>query len=359
VIADDPSRGDAAAVAALRAAGAIVLGKHVTNEFALGQTRVPTQHPWDPALYPGGSTVGGAVAVAVGSAYAALGTDSGGSIRKPATINGIVGMKPTYGRISRVGVVPPSGSLDTVGPLTRTVEDARLVLAALLTSTERAPVPTGEQPRRQRIGLPSQFFGPELEPDVGDAVREAIAQLAELGAELVPMELPNTELVIPAGQVILAAEAAASHRTWLRERGPLYSPGTRRALILGALVPATDLANALRARALVRRGVAQVFADHALDAIAGPTLPSVAVPLATMDPGNDLAGINRYTMLASLTGAPSLSVPCGLSGDGLPVGMMLTGRPDDEETLLDIGTRYQQVTSWHTHRPPLAVEETC
>jgi Asp-tRNA(Asn)/Glu-tRNA(Gln) amidotransferase A subunit family amidase len=342
---------DAEAVAALHKAGAVLVGKHVTNEFALGQSPVPTRNPWRDGLYPGGSTVGGAVSVTVGSSFAALGTDAGGSIRKPAAINGVVGLKPTFGRINRAGVIPPSGSLDTIGPLTRTVADAAAMFGALAGVPPQIEAEGFMRRRKVRLGVPRCFLGPELDGEHRDAVERAMAHLKELGAELVPVDLPHIELASPAGQVILAVEAARSHRRWLRDRSDRYGTGTLRALLLGGVIPATHLQAALTARAGIAHGFKETFSGHALDALVGPTLPKSAPVLDTMEASTELPVLNRYTMPANLAGLPSLSLPCGATITGLPIGMMLTGRPDGEAALMSIGVEFQRSTTWHERRP--------
>jgi aspartyl-tRNA(Asn)/glutamyl-tRNA(Gln) amidotransferase subunit A len=298
--------------------------------------------------------VGGAVSVAVGSSFAALGTDAGGSIRTPASINGIVGLKPTFGRISQAGIIPPSGSVDTVGPLARTVDDAAVVFQALLADVDnrleqyrdRRPAAT-----QVRLGAPSYFFGPELDGEHRSALEEALVTLTGLGAEVVPVELRHAELITPAWRVIYAVESAVSHRRWLRERGDDYNDGTRRALLLGSIIPASHLQTAQAARSLIRQELRDVFEAHGLNALVGPTLPQSAIRLETMDASAELWAISRYTVLANLIGLPSLSVPCGATLAGIPIGMMLTGRPFGEPLLLSIGAEYERATSWHKRSP--------
>ena len=341
---------DAQAVQALRRGGGVLVGKLVTHEFCCGQDVPPTRNAWNVADYPGGSSAGAGVAVAVGSTLAALGTDAGGSVRKPASLNGVVGLKPTYGLVSMGGVFAVAPSLDHVGTVTRTVDDCRLVLGGLV-----GPVDAGQRRLRgARLGVPREFFDEELEPDVRAVVMDALAELERLGAVLVPVSIPSLELTLPAGLTILVAEAAAVHHRRLRETPDGYVPETRRMLELGALLPAAYIDRAQRARALLCRDVADAFRDERIDAFVAPTLPRTSMPVEEMVIETDLPRYIPYTLPANLTGLPSLSVPCGFTTAGLPVGVQLIGRPSTEATLLDLAREYEQATPWHERRPQLA-----
>ena len=341
---------DAEVVARLRAAGAIVLGKTVTHEFAYGQNEPPTRSPWDPSLYPGGSSAGSGVAVAVGSAFGALGTDTGGSIRNPSALNAITGLKPTQGLVSLRGVIPCSRSLDVVGPMARTAADVSLLLRAM------ADVPPAEAPRR--IGVDRAMWERSgVAPDVAEAVDAA---LVDLGVELVECSLEPVERALTVGLVIFACEGYAFHRDLFARRARDYAQGTRIMVELGALISGADYVTALRAREAIRRDVRATFEALRLDAFAGPTLPGPAWPLEAMrtdftrsgDAPGDLSGALRLLSWANVCGLPALSIPCGTSG-GLPLGLHLVGRPHTDAGLLQLGATFQEATTWHELRPRL------
>ena len=308
---------DAETVRALRSAGAVLVGKLTTHEFCCGQDVPATRNAWNVGHYPGGSSAGSGVAVAVGSALAALGTDAGGSVRKPASLNGVVGLKPTYGLVSMDGVFVIAPSLDHVGMVTRTVDDCRLVLGALAGPIDLGPG-AGGRLKGARLGVARELFGDEL------------------------------------GLTILVAEAAAVHRRRLRERPEGYVPETRRMLELGALLPADYVESAQRARRLLCREVAGAFRNERLDALVTPTLPRTSMPIEDMVIETDLPRYIPYTLPANLTGLPALSVPCGFTAAGLPVGLQLVGRPFAEATLLGLAREYEHATPWHERRPELA-----
>jgi Asp-tRNA(Asn)/Glu-tRNA(Gln) amidotransferase A subunit family amidase len=363
------ARDDATAVRLLREAGAVLVGKLVTHEFACGQEVPSTRNAWNTSHYPGGSSAGAGVAVAVGSALAALGTDAGGSVRKPASVNGVVGLKPTFGRVSRRGVIPLSSSLDHVGIVARCVEDSALVLQAVAGFDPEdpgaidVPVPDFQAESEDgvaglRLGTASYFFGDELDAEVRAPVEAALAELERLGAGLVPVEIPSLGLTLPIGFTILPAEAAGYHRRWLAERPGDYVAETRRLLELGALLPALHVDAAQRARALVCTEIAAAFREARLDALVTPTLPRTSIPVDEMVIPVDLPRFIPYTLPANLTGLPALSLPCGLSRDGLPVGLQVIGRPFAEGTVLRIGRAYEGATPWHRRRPELAVPST-
>ena len=364
---------DATAVRRMRDAGAILVGKHHTHEFAMGYGDPPTENAWKPGHFAGGSSAGAGASVAVGSCLAALGTDAGGSVRKPASLNGVVGLKPTQGRISRYGIIPPSGSLDHVGIVTRTVEDCALVLGCLADPDESSS-PLGDPTvirhpvddyfgslsagiDGMRVGIVPYFFGPELDAEVRGLVEDAISTLTSLGATTVPVDVPSLSLTMTTGVTLLLAEAAASHLHWLRERPSDYFPETRQSLELGALLPWVTVEAAGRARALICTEIGHAFAEHRLDAIVTPTLPETTFPLDRIVPGEEpyWAKLIPYTFPANLTGLPALTVPCGFTSAELPAGLQICGRPFRETTVLRIGHAYQQHTPWHERRPPAAV----
>jgi Asp-tRNA(Asn)/Glu-tRNA(Gln) amidotransferase A subunit family amidase len=341
---------DAASVHALRQAGAVLTGKLVTHEFCCGQDVPPTRNAWNAAHYPGGSSAGAGVAVALGSAGAALGTDAGGSVRKPAALNGVVGLKPTYGLVDMRGVFSIAASLDHVGIVARTVDDCALVLGAITSGAH----PVAAHPTRgARLGVADTFFGDALEADVRAVVEPAIAELERLGATLVSVELPALDLTLPAGFTILMAEAAAIHRRWLRERPHEYVPETRRLLELGSLLPAAHVEAAQRARSLICAELAQAFREGRLDALVTSTLPRTSIPIDEMVIAEDLPRYIQYTFPANLSGLPALTVPCGFTATGLPAGLQLIGRPFAEAALLGLGRTYEQATRWYERRPTL------
>ncbi|EMF01546.1 amidase [Streptomyces mobaraensis NBRC 13819 = DSM 40847] len=353
---------DSTVAARLAEAGAVLLGKAHTHEFAYGLTTPQTRNAWAPDRVAGGSSGGSAVAVAAGAATFALGTDTGGSIRVPAALNGVVGLKPTYGLVPVDGVVPLSWSLDHVGPLTRTSRDAGLVLAAL---TGR-PVPDRRPDFTSlRVGVPGNHYFDRVDPAVEEAVRAAIDRLRDLGARLVDVEIPLAEHVKATQWGLMVPEASAVHEETLRSSPELYGADVHPLLEAGRLVPAGDYLRAQRARALMRQEWARLFdGADAVDVVAAPTVPLTAVPrdteTVTWPDGSTETVADAYVRLcapANITGLPALSLPVGLDGEGLPVGMQLIGRPFDEATLLGVGHVLEQSgPRAGTDRPGLAPE---
>ncbi|MFG2206670.1 amidase [Streptomyces sp. NPDC048638] len=349
--------GDSTVAARLRDAGAILLGKTHTHEFAYGLTTPQTSNAWAPDRVAGGSSGGSAVAVAAGELTFALGTDTGGSIRVPSALNGVVGLKPTYGLVSRHGVTPLSWSLDHVGPITRTARDAELVLAALVGHDPNDPAslspPPSGPPRRGgedltglRVGVPRNYFFARIAPDVEAAVRRAVSDLEGLGAELVDVDIPMTEYIQATQWGLMAPEATAYHQPTLRSSPELYGPDVRVLLEAGALVPAVDYLRAQRSRTLIREAWVRLFDD--VDVIAAPTVTSTAVrsdqETVHWPDGSAESVADTYVRLsapANITGLPSLSLPIGLDGTGLPMGMQLIGRPLGEATILSAGRAYE------------------
>jgi len=364
---------DAEVVRRLRDAGAIVVGKTMTHEFAWTHHLIPTRNAWDTRCFPGGSSAGSAVAVAARSAFGAIGSDTGGSIRIPAALNGIVGLKPTFGRVSRRGVLEMSPSFDHVGPMTRTVEDAALVLQAIAgrdpgdpTSLD-VPVPDYSSNldrgvRGLRLGIERDyFFYDKVTPEVRELVEQALAELEELGAELVEVEIPELALSAAVSLPIILADTSANHRRLLRERGERYRPGIRFMLELGELVLAVHYLTAQRARRFVKDAVARAFALERLDALAVPTLPSTTFQddedtfgTVTESEDHPFGTYVRHSFPGNLTGQPALTVPCGFSPGGLPAGLQVIGRPFEEATVLRIGRAYETATGWFRRRPAAA-----
>ncbi len=383
---------DATVVMRLAAAGAVVLGKTNMDEFAMGSSNEtsfygPVRNPWDAGRVPGGSSGGSAAAVAAGLCAAATGTDTGGSIRQPAALTGICGLKPTYGRVSRYGMIAFASSLDQGGPMARSAQDLALLLQAMAgfdprdsTSIERE-VPDytaalGVSLQGLRIGLPQEYFDAGLDPAVGDAVRAALAELERLGATLVDISLPHTHLSVPAYYVVAPAEASSNlarydgvrygyrcdnpadlQDLYQRSRSEGFGAEVKRRILIGTYVLSAGYYDAYylkaqRVRRLIRNDFLEAFGQ--VDVIAGPTVPGPAFRLG--ERSNDPVAMylsDIYTLAVNLAGLPALSVPCGLV-QGLPVGLQLIGRDFDEASLLTVAHRYQQATDWHLRRPPEA-----
>ena len=364
---------DATVVRRLRAAGAIIVGKVNLHECAYGATGSSsafgaTRNPWDVARVPGGSSSGSAAAVAAGLCAATLGSDTGGSVRVPAAFCGIVGIKPTYGRVSRHGVFPLAWSLDHVGPLARTVEDAAIVLEAIAgrdphdPTTSRRPVPsyraalTGDV-REVRVGVVRQWMETSMEPEVRAAVSSAIEHLDGLGARIVDLDVPAVRLGPPASNAIMAVEAYGVHRRWLRERPRDYSPDVRHRLLAGALLPSHAYLLGQRARSMLVRTFGRLYEQ--VDVLALATTPRVAPTFDEVryDPVDPPAayrgGIVPFTRTFNVVGLPAISVPCGVGAGGMPVGLQIVGRPFDEETVLRVAHAYEQSTPWWKRRPSI------
>lgn len=379
----------ATSVRRLEQAGMVLLGKANMDEFAMGSSTENsaykvTRNPWNLDHVPGGSSGGSAAAVAAGMAAGALGTDTGGSIRQPGAYCGVVGLKPSYGRVSRYGLVAFGSSLDCPGPLTRSVEDAARILQVMaghdpLDSTSvPAEVPnyiaglTGDI-RGLRVGVPREYFIEGMQPDVEAAVRAAIAQLEALGAELVEVSLPHTDYALPVYYIIAPAEASANLArydgirfgrrvdkgemwpTYKATRGEGFGAEVKRRIMLGTYALSAGYYDAYygkaqQVRTLIRRDFDRAFEQ--VDVIAAPVTPKVAFKLGehSSDP-IEMYLEDVFTLPASLAGMPGLSVPCGFDGGGLPIGLQLIGRPFNEDLILRVGHVYEQSTDWHRRRP--------
>jgi len=359
-----PAAADAPVVRRLRGAGAVIVGKTVTQEFAAGTISPPARNPWDPARIPGGSSGGSAAAVAAGSVFAALGTDTGGSIRCPAAVTGIVGLKPTLGRVDRGGILPLAWSLDTAGPLAPTVADAAAVFAAIGDRPWSGFDP-GQAPADLagvRLGVARPHFFDRLLPPVAAAVEAAVDQMRRLGATVVEAPWAEAAAARDIAFVINRVETAAVHERLFRDdpaRFVLLNPDLRARIAAGPRLPATAYLRALRVRTLIRDSASRLFADHRLDALLVPTLPATAAPADDLtvdhadgsDPEPVNAAYTRLTMPFNATGQPALSLPCGFDPQGLPIGLQLAGRPDGEATLCRIGHAYERAAGWHRRRP--------
>jgi aspartyl-tRNA(Asn)/glutamyl-tRNA(Gln) amidotransferase subunit A len=383
---------DATVVRRLEAAGAIVVGKTNCDEFAMGSSNEnsaygPVRNPWDPERAPGGSSGGSAVSVAAGLVPLALGSDTGGSIRQPAALSGVVGLKPTYGRVSRYGLIALASSLDQIGPFARTVGDAALALSVLAgldeaDSTSRnepvadyAAALTGDI-RGVRIGVPRRFIAEGVDDDVLRAFDAALDVLRGAGAAIADIELPHAKYAVPVYYLVMTAEASSNlarydgvrygHRAkdaeslkamYSRTRDEGFGAEVKRRIMLGTYVLSAGYYDAYylkaqQVRTLLRRDYDRAF--EAVDVVAMPTSPTPAFRLGekTSDPLQMyLADI--FTVSANLTGSPALSIPCGFTGQRLPIGVQLTGRMFDEATLLRVGDAYERDTNWRRFAPPL------
>ncbi|WP_399088718.1 amidase [Streptomyces sp. BBFR2] len=337
---------DSTVAARLADAGAVLLGKTHTHEFAYGLITPQTRNARDGSRIAGGSSGGSAVAVATGAATFALGTDTGGSIRVPAALNGVVGLKPTYGLVPRRGVTSLSWSLDHVGPLTRTVSDAALVLGEL-TGPGHAPVlppPDGDL-AGLRIGVPDSYYFDHVSPEVEAAVRTALDRMAGLGAELVAVRTPMARYVQAVHWGLMVPEATAYHEATLRTSPELYGPDVRVLLEAGTTVAAADHLRARRAQALMREAWIRLF--ERVDVVAAPTVPTTATEVGrsavTWPDGTVESVSDAYVRLcapANITGIPALTLPVGEDTAGLPIGMQLMGPPLGEPVVLRTGHAY-------------------
>ncbi len=375
-LGSQPVERDAAAWSRLKAAGALLLGKTNLHEFAYGATTAnphfgPTRNPWDTERVPGGSTGGGAVAVSMGAGFAALGSDTGGSIRCPAALCAVTGIKPTYGRVSRAGAFPLSWSQDHVGPLARTARDCAVILDVIAGPDQADPTTLGVPALKSAAsrhegdhslggltaGVLTSHRERVLDPSVGQAFDRAVDQLCELGLTVRELEIPEERDLDDTGVVILMAEAAAVHLEWLREAPERYGDDVRGRLEAGVLVPAVDYLDAERARRkLVPRALARMAE---VDVVLGPTVPIGAPGIDTQSirlGGRDVdprTVLLMFTRLYDVTGQPAASAPCGFTEDGLPIGLQIAAQPWREDLALRVAHAYQQVTEWHAHRPEL------
>ncbi len=382
---------DATVVSRLKDAGAVMVGKTNMDEFAMGSSNEnsafgPAHNPWDTSRVPGGSSGGSAAAVAACEAFGALGTDTGGSIRQPASLCGVVGIKPTYGRVSRYGLVAFASSLDQCGPFARTVEDAALLLEAIAgydprdSTSADIPVPRYAEQlngdvRGLRVGVPKEYFVEGMEPGVAAAIRTAIDNLRDLGATIVDVSLPYTKYALPVYYIIAPAEASANlarfdgvrygvrvegGNLWdeiENTRGQLIGAEVRRRIMLGTYALSAGYYDAYyrraqKVRTLIRRDFQQVWEQ--VDLLAAPTSPTVAFPLgAKVDDPVAMYLSDVCTLPINLAGVPGVVVPCGFSED-LPVGLQLIGKPFDEATLLRVAHAYEQDNTWMERQPSLA-----
>ncbi len=381
---------DADVVERLKTQDAIIFGKTNMDEFAMGSSTEnsayhTTRNPWDTNCIPGGSSGGSAASVAGGQAPLSLGTDTGGSIRQPAALCGIVGMKPTYGRVSRYGLIAFASSLDQVGPFSHDVTDCALLMEAIAGYDKRdstsvnEPVPAytrtvNDPVKGLRIGVPKEFFGQGLDAEVEASVRAALKEYEKRGATLVDVSLPHSPYALAAYYIVAPAEASSNlarfdgmhygHRTatkcdliatYSKSRGDGFGPEVQRRIILGTYVLSSGYKDAYYLKALkVRRLVKKDFDDafNSCDVVMGPTTPTAAFKAGEKsDDPLALYLSDVYTVSCNLAGIPGLSIPCGFTKTGLPIGLQLLGGPFAEEKLLRIARMYEAATDWHTKRP--------
>ncbi|MDA0690826.1 MAG: Asp-tRNA(Asn)/Glu-tRNA(Gln) amidotransferase subunit GatA [Nitrospinae bacterium] len=383
---------DATVVKQLKAAGAVIIGKTNMDEFAMGSSNEnswhhPTFNPWAQDRVPGGSSGGSAAAVAAHQCMASLGSDTGGSIRQPASFCGVTGLKPTYGRVSRFGLVAFASSLDQIGPLTKTVEDAALLMNVIsgkdpLDSTSaEISRPDFTQALSKgvkglKIGIPKEYFTSGMAPEVERAVQDAIKTLESLGMEKVEVSLPHTQYAVATYYILACAEASTNlsrydgvrygHRSeqsdnlqdmYLNTRSEGFGEEVKRRIILGTFVLSSGYYDAYylkgqKARTLIKRDFEEAYKK--CDLIVAPTCPAPAFKLGEkMDDPLQMYLADIYTISANLAGIPALSIPCGFSAENLPIGLQLMGKHFDEETLLQVGHHFQQATDFHLKFPAL------
>jgi aspartyl-tRNA(Asn)/glutamyl-tRNA(Gln) amidotransferase subunit A len=357
---------DAEVVRRLRQAGAVLLGKNNLHEFAYGASSLVSyfgdvHNPWNLAHIAGGSSGGSAAAVAAGLACAAIGTDTAGSVREPAALCGCVGLKPTYGRVSSRGVIPLSSSLDHVGPLATTVEDAAIVLQAIAgydcadIATPNIPVPDyvgslREKIQSLRIGVPREYFFADLAPEVSSAIDHALRGLQSLGAEI-----REVKLDVPTDRTLQAAESYAVHADNVARTPELYQPETLRRLRTGENISAAEYIQRRRELDEARRSIGQVFAN--VDVLLTPTTPMPAPAIADLKANPDALRpaelkLLRNTRPFNVWGLPAISVPCGFTEHGLPIGLQIAGPHWREDLVLQVAHAYEQATAWHKRRCP-------
>ena len=364
---------DCTVAARFQQAGAILLGKLNMHQFAYGPTGENFDYghmhnPWNPELVTGGSSGGSGSAAAAGQCTITMGSDTGGSVRIPAALCGIVGLKPTYGLVSRAGLTPLSWRLDHPGPMVRTVEDAAISMNAIAghdpadpaTTTRTIPDYTAAltgSVEGLRIGIVREYFEAPLDSEVETAVRAAIAQLSELGATVTEVSLPMFADAQAISGTILMSEAAAYHRDLLAKDGDKLTPSVRLRLEAGLFVTAADYLKAQQARSRFNYEMSQLFQE--VDLLAGPSEPITAPPiLAAEVPIGDrtvgtVGALTQYTRPYNISGTPAISVPCGFSQAGMPMGLQLAGRAFEDATVLRAAHAYEQSTDWHRQRPPV------
>jgi aspartyl-tRNA(Asn)/glutamyl-tRNA(Gln) amidotransferase subunit A len=372
-------------------AGYVLVGKTNLDEFAMGSSTEnsgfsPTHNPWDPERVPGGSSGGSAAAVSADECIAAIGSDTGGSIRQPASLCGVVGLKPTYGRVSRFGLIAFASSLDQIGPLTKTVRDSAILMNVIAghdpKDSTSAPVempdftaPLGREIKGLKVGVPREFFIEGMDPEVEKAVREAIKNLESQGAVPVEVSVPNSPYAIAAYYIIANCEASSNLARYdgvkyglraegkdlidmyMQTRSEGFGPEVKRRIMLGTYALSSGYYDAYylkaqKVRTLIKRDFEEVFRN--VDVIATPTTPEVAFKAGEKtDEPLKMYLSDIFTNSINLAGVPAISVPCGFSSQGLPIGLQLIGKYFDEESILQVAHSYEQSTEWHRRRPAL------
>ncbi len=351
----------------MKSAGAVLLGKQNLHEFAYGGSSVisyygEVHNPWNPARIAGGSSGGSAAAVAAGLCYGALGTDTAGSIREPAALCGVTGLKPTYGRVSARGVIPLSPSLDHVGPIARTVSDVSVILQAIAgydaKDLNSADTPVDdyiatlrERPLQMRIGVPRKFFYEDLDPEIADATEEALSVLKTMVEDI-----RGIELEVPTDRTLQAAESFAYHAGFVARTPELYQPETLRRIRTGENVSEAEISQRRRELEQIRGEIRGIFAEF--DLLVTPTTPIPAPALAELKQNPDLLRpreilLLRNTRPVNVWGLPAISIPCGFTNTGLPIGLQIIGPPWGDAKVLRLAYAYEQATAWHKRKPPL------
>lgn len=371
VLLDRVPEEDATSITRLRSAGAVLLGKLQMHEFAIASPRrddhfAPARNPWDLARVPGGSSSGSAVALSAGLCAGSLGTDTGGSIRTPSSLVGVVGLKPTWGVVSRHGILGLSSSLDHVGPMARTVRDVAILLSVIAGPDSKDPTTTGARItdytaglgrpiRGVRVGVPyRQIETAGMEPAAHAAFTAAVGVLDQLGATLEEVELPMVAAINPILFGIIDPELSAYHREWFASRPELYGSEARRRVLDATRSSDDDYRRAVQAREIVAAKLHELM--QTVELLAMPTMRRGAPTFDEVE----AEGFQRspFTGLFSLAGEPAISIPCGFDRDGLPIGLMLAGRLDGETDLLRAAHAYESATPWHRQRPPLFWKRT-
>ena len=361
---------DATVIANLKKSGAVLLGKTNLTEFAvtaLSHRFSTPRNPWDLNAFTGGSSSGSGAATAAFLCATSLGEDTGGSIRFPAAWCGLVGLRPSWGRVSRYGVMTGVWSMDAVGPISRTVEDAAITLGAIAGHDPKdqhswtTPVPDYRQAldgdiRGVRVGvITEQLNSPVVEQETRDTVVKATTVLGELGATVEDVSLPRTMSASIASSILLAVEAALKHRDWIRDRRNEYGHDVRIQQLVGSILPAHSYNKALKLRSMLREQMLQAFEKY--DVLVLPTTGTPAIPIEDDPPITSKEAAVRVpilTRLFNLASSPAASIPCGFSAQGLPIGLQIGAAPGRDEMILKVAHAYEQATPWHTMRPPEA-----
>lgn len=365
-----PSK-DATVVLRLREAGAVLVGTQVSHELTCGLDEPPTRNPWDLNCYPGGSSAGAGVSVAAGSASVALGTDAAGSVRIPAAMTGVVGMKPTAGLVSQCGVLRQASapSIDNIGIITRRVSEVGDVLDVIaapdpadamtlrgIAAVETEALPDVEGLRIAVLGKTTRAILDEvwiLDKEIESAFAKACAQLENAGAKLITIELPSLTNALSAIVTFFSTELTAAHRELLHERFSDYHPAVYAMLKETMDTPESALVNAVRSRACLCTEVFEVFNTAGVELLMTPTTPRVAMSLSTFDPTQELGSLIPYTCGFNLTGQPAISVPCGFTSAGLPIGLQIVGLPYKDALVLRLAHIYEQRNSWYKRHPKI------